>query len=163
MTMTEPSAYAISTLLTDLIGRKVSVAQASTPEETKGKQMFGVYQVVSSCAPIVLKADLVLLVSMAGVLVGLPDSAVKERLAAPALDELIRDAMHELLNILSTVVSVEGRAIFNKMLPNAAYVDGPAGVVLKKPSRRSFFTVEVEGYEGGHLSIFSSLAPTVVG
>jgi len=161
--MTEPSAYAISTLLTDLIGRKVSVAQASTPDETKTKQMFGVYQVVSSQRPIVLKADLVLLVSMAGVLVGLPDSAVKERLAAPTLDELIRDAMHELLNILSTVVSVEGRAVFNKMLPNAAYVDGAAGLVLKKPGRRTFFTVEVEGYQGGHLSIFSSLEPTVVG
>jgi len=106
----------------------------------------------------VLKADLIPLAVMAGVLVGVPDSAVKERLGAPALDELMRDAMHELLNILSTVVSVEGRTIFNKMLPNAAYVDGPVGVVLKKPSRRTFFTVGVDGYQGGYLSILSSLA-----
>jgi len=160
--MAKPSAYAIAALLTDLIGRKVTVAQASAPPETKTKQIFGIYEVVASQAPIVLKADLVLLASMAGALVGLPDSAVKECLAAPALDELMRDAMHELLNILSTVVSVEGRTIFNKMVPNAAYVDGPAGVVLKKPSRSSFFTVEVDGYQGGHLSILSALALTAI-
>ncbi len=160
--MAEPSPYEIANMLTDLIGRKVGVSQVAAPQETKAKQMFGTYQVVSTLAPIVLKADLVLLVSMAGVLVGLPDSAVRERLAAPALDELIRDAMHELLNILSTVVSVEGRAIFIKMVPNAAYVDGAAGVVLKKPSRRSYFNVDVEGYQGGQLSILSSLAPAVV-
>jgi hypothetical protein len=154
--MSEPSAYAIATLLTDLIGRKVLVSVENGPSVTKAKQIFGVYKLVESEAPIVLQADLTLVASMAGVLVGLPDSAVKEHLAAPALNELLRDAAHEVLNIFSTLISMEGRAVFLKMLPNAAYVDGAAGAVLRKPPRRFYFTVQVEGYDGGRLSIYAT-------
>jgi hypothetical protein len=159
--MSEPTAFAISKLFTDLIGRKVSVAQASAPLEIKGKQMFGVYKVAQNNAPIVVQSDLVMLASLAGVMVGLPDTTVRERLAAPALDELIRDAMHEVLNIASTVVSVEDRAIFVKMMANAAYIDGPAGALIKKPARRSYFEVDVDGYQGGRLAIFAPLPPPI--
>lgn len=155
--MAEPSAYSLSTLLSDLTGCKVSVTQASVPPPTKNKQMFGIYKLVNSDAPIIVQADLALLASMAGVLVGLPDTAVKERLVAPELDELLRDAVHELLNIVSTDVSIEGRAVFLRMTPDPAYVDGAAGLLLRKPGRRHYFTVQVDGYQGGRLAIFSPL------
>jgi hypothetical protein len=58
---------------------------------------------------VVVKADLPLLGSLAGILVGLPDSAVKEHLAATPMEELLRDAVYELLHIASAVITTEGR------------------------------------------------------
>jgi hypothetical protein len=108
---------------------------------------------------VVVKADLPLLGALAGVLVGLPDSAVKERLAVSPIEELLRDAIYEVLNIASTVVTTEGRAVFTKMLADPGLIDGNAGKLLKKPDHRSYFNVLVDGYQGGKCTIFSQVAP----
>ena len=90
---------------------------------------------------IVVKSDLPLLGSLAGVLVGLPDSAVKEHLAASPVEELLRDAMYEVLNIASAVITTEGRAVFTKMVADPTFIDGAAGKLFKKPDHRSYFNV----------------------
>jgi hypothetical protein len=157
--MSEPTPYALSKHLTGLIGRKVTFTQTVVAPETKIKQMYGIYTVLPHETAIVVKADLPLLGSLGGVLVGLPDSAIKEHLAATPVEELLRDAIHEVLNVMSTVVTTEGRAVFVKMIADSILIDGAAGKVLKKPDHRSYFNVTVDGYQGGKFTIFSQFVP----
>jgi hypothetical protein len=126
--------------------------------------MYGIYTLLPqeaavAEAAIVVKADLPLLGSFAGALVGLPDSAVKEHLRANPLEELLRDAICEVLNIASSAISNEGRAVFTKLVSNPAYIDGAAGDVLKNPYHRSYFVVSIDGYQGGRFSVLSQLVP----
>lgn len=157
--MSEPTPYALSKHLTGLIGRKVTFTQTVVAPETKIKQMYGIYTVLPHETAIVVKADLPLLGSLGGVLVGLPDSAIKEHLAATPVEELLRDAIHEVLNVTSTVVTTEGRAVLVKMIADPILIDGAAGKVLKKPDHRSYFNVTVDGYQGGKFTIFSQFVP----
>jgi hypothetical protein len=157
--MSEPTPYALSQIFSQLIGRKVTFTQTTAAPETKIKQMYGVYKVLPHETAIVVKTDLPLVASMAGVLVGLPDSAVKERIAVSPIEEILRDAIHEVLNIASTVVTTEGRAVFSKMVTDPALIDGAADKILKKPDRRSYFNVLVDGYQGGKFTIFAQFAP----
>jgi hypothetical protein len=157
--MSEPTPFALSQLFSQLIGRKVTFAQTTAAPETKIKQMYGIYNVFPHETAVVVKADLPRLGWLAGVLVGLPDSAVKERLGVSPIEELLRDAMHEVLNIASTVVTTEGRAVFTRMVPDAALIDGTAGKLFKKPDHRSYFNVLVDGYQGGKFTIFAQFAP----
>jgi hypothetical protein len=153
--MSEPTPYALSKLFTNLVGRKVTFAQAALTVDGKIKQMFGIYTVLPGETAIVVKADLPLLGSLGGALVGLPDSGVKEHLGATPLDELMRDAIHEVLNIASTALTDEARAVFVKMVTEPLYIDGAAGTMLKKPDHRTYFNVTVDGYQGGKFQVFS--------
>jgi hypothetical protein len=157
--MSEPTPLAFSHLFTQLIGRKVTFAPTTVAPETKIKQMYGIYNVFPQETAIVVKADLPLLGSIGGVMVGLPDSAVKEHLAVSPIEELLRDAIHEVLNIASTVVTNEGRAVFTRMVVDPALIDGAAGKLFKKPDRRTYFNVLVDGYQGGKFTIFAPFAP----
>jgi len=157
--MSEPTPFALSQLFSQLIGRKVAFAQTTVAVDGKTKQMYGIYNVLPDNRAIVVKADLPLLASMAGVLVGLPDSAVKERLGVTPMEEVLRDAIHEVLNIASTVVTTEGRAVFTKMVPDVSFIDGAAATMFKKPAHRSYFNVLVDGYQGGKFTIFAQAVP----
>jgi hypothetical protein len=157
--MSEPTPFALSKLFTDLIGRKVTFTQTTAAAETKVKQMYGIYRLLPSETAVVVKSDLPLLGSLAGVLVGLPDAAVKDHLAVTPVEELLRDAIHEVLNITSAIISHEGRAVFVKMVTDPLFLDGEAGKVFKKPDHRSYFNVLVDGYQGGKFTIFAPFAP----
>jgi hypothetical protein len=157
--MAEPTPFALSKLFTDLIGRKVTFAQTTAAAETKIKQMYAIYTVHPHETAIVVKIDLPLLGSLAGVLVGLPDSALKEHLAVSPMEELLHDAISEVLNIASAVINAEGRAVFTKMVEDPALIDGTAAKLFKKPDHRSYFNVSVDGYQGGKFTILSQFAP----
>lgn len=161
--MAEPSPFTLSKLFSSLIGRKVTFAQTTLSVDTKIKQIFGIYTVLPAETAIVVKADLPLLASLGGALVGLPDSAVKEHLGITPMEELLRDAIHEVLNIASTGVATEGRAVFTKMVGDVSYIDGAAGNMFRKPDHRSYFNVLVDGYQGGKFTIFSQSLPKTLG
>jgi len=154
--MAEPTPYVITQLFSDLVGRPVSVTQIPKAIPTKVKQVYGVYLVQPMKTARVVQADLPLLGSFAGSLLGLPSDSVKERVAAPTMDEGFRDAMHEFLNISSTIVSTEYRAVFQNMHNDPVYMSSEAQDVLKDPVYRNYFTIKIDGYEGG---AFSILAP----
>jgi hypothetical protein len=160
--MAEPTAYALSKHLSDLVGRKVAFAVAPASPESKIKQIYGIYTVLPYETAVLVKTDLPLLGSLGGALVGLPDPAVKEHLAASSLDELMRDAMHEILNVTSTVISTEGRPVFKKMVSDLSLVDGAAAKLLLKPDHKSYFNVTVDGYQGGKFQIFSQTIPSTL-
>jgi hypothetical protein len=153
--MAEPTPLALSHMFTQLIGRKVTFAPATIAAETKIKQMYGIYNVLPQESALIVKADLPLLGSLAGVMVGLPDSAVKESLSVSPVEEVLRDAIHEVLNVTSAVVTNEGRAVFTNMVTDTALIDGAAGKLFKKPDRKTYFNVTVDGYQGGKFTIFA--------
>jgi hypothetical protein len=157
--MSEPTPYGLSQVFSKLIGRKVTFAQTTVAAATKIKQMYAIYNVLPHEIAIVVKADLPLLGSFGGVMVGLPDSAIKERLGVTPMEELLRDAIYEVLNIASAAITTEGRAIFTKMVEDPAYIDGAAGKLFNKPDHKSYFNVLVDGYQGGKFTIFSQFAP----
>jgi hypothetical protein len=160
--VSEPTPFALSQLFSQLVGRKVTFTQTTFAPDAKIKQLYGIYTVFPYQTAIVVKADLPLLASLAGVLVGLPDSAVKEHMKANPMEELLRDAIYEVLNIASAAVCNEGRVVLTKMMTQEASIDGVAGKVLQKPDRRSYFNVAVDGYQGGKFTIFSQFLPIKV-
>ena len=155
--MSEPTAHSFTQLLSQLTGRDVSFAQPKTSAASKAKQMYGLYTVLPHETVIVVRADLPLLASFAGALVGLPDDAVKERLEVTPLDELLRDAIHEVLNVSATLVTNEGRGVFKKMAADPVYFDDFDAQLLQKPDRRTEFDVSIDGYQGGNFTIFAQL------
>jgi len=157
--MSEPTPYNLSRLFSQLIGRKVTFSHTNAAAQTKIKQMYGIYSVLPHQTAIPVKADLPLLGSFGGVLMGLPDASVKEHLAKTPLDGLLRQAIYEVLNIASAAIAAEGRAIFTKMVEDTASIDGAAGTLFKKPDRRRDFDVLVDGYQGGKFTILAQLTP----
>jgi len=157
--MSEPTPFGLSRLFSQLTGRKVTFSQATASLDTKVKQIYAVYNVLPHETAIVVKADLPLVGSFAETLVGLPDSAVKERIGMTPIEELLRDAVGEVLNIASAAITTEGRAIFIKMVTDTVYIDGAGAKVFRKPDHRSYFNVLIDGYQGGKFTIFSQFVP----
>ncbi len=155
--MSEPTAYAMTQLFSQLMGRNVSFALANGAAGKDAKHMFGLYTVLPQETAVLVKADLALLGSFAGALVGLQEDGVKEQLAENPIGELVRDAIHEVLNIASTVVSNEGRAVFKKMAPDTVYFEDFDARLLQTPDRKTHFDVSIDGYQGGKFSIFAQL------
>ena len=153
--MADISPLALSKHFTDLINRAVSFSIMTSALDSKAKQVFGVYTVFPAQTSLVVRADLGLLGSFAGALVGLPDSEVKEHLKTTPIEELLRDAISEVFNVASAVIAAEGRAVFDMMVLDRLFIRGEADKMMKKPFHRSYYNVSVEGYQGGRFSIFS--------
>ncbi len=158
--MPEPSPFLLSKAFSQLTGRKVAFVQAPAGLDSKVRQIYGIYSVKPHDVAIVVKADLLLMGSFAGALVGLPDPAVKEHLKTNPIEELMRDAILEVFNIAAATVTMEGRAVFSRMVTDPAYIDGPAEKTFKQPFRRNYFNVSVDGYQGGRFTILSDFIPT---
>lgn len=158
--MPEATPFVLSRCFTQLIGRKVTFVQtALTPPDLKIKQIYGIYNLLPHNTAIIVKADLPLLGSLGGALVGLPDPAVKEHLRVTPLEELLRDAINEVLNIASSSITAEGRAVFIKFVTDPTYIDGDAGKVYAKADHKSYFNVQIDGYQGGKFNILSKFIP----
>jgi hypothetical protein len=157
--MSEPTPFALSHRFSQLIGRKVTFAQVAASLDSKLKQVYGVYTVLPQATPVVVKADMRLLGSVAGALVGWPDQVVNEHLAVIPMEEILRDAIYEVLNVASAAIATEGRAVFKNMQTNPICIDGAAGLVLKNPGHKSYFNVSVDGYVGGKFIILSPIVP----
>jgi hypothetical protein len=151
--MAAPNQHALSRHFTQLLGREVTFVPSSPLQRSTAKQIYGVYTVFPSEAAVVVQSDLPLVGSFAGALVGLPDSAVKEHLRATPVEELMRDAMYEVLNIASGAIATEGRTVLNKVVTDPASIDGAAANVLKKPGRKFCFSVTIDEYQGGIFAI----------
>jgi hypothetical protein len=154
--MAAPSSQSLSNLFTQLMGRQVTFVQTNDPS-SEAKQIYGVYATPPDETATVVKADLSLLGSFAGALVGLPDAAVKEHLRSTQrsaqIEEPLRDAIHEVLNVASAVIAIQGRTVLTAMETDPARIEGAAANVLKKPVRKQYFNVSISGYQGGKFAI----------
>jgi len=122
--MAEPTPFALSRRFSQLIGRKVTFVQLTAETVTKIKQLYGIYTVLPHNTSIIVKADLPLLGSFAGALVGFPDCVVREHLRVTPIEEILRDAIYEVFNIASAAITSLGMPgpaelfqCFNRRLP----------------------------------------------
>ena len=154
--MPEPSSSAMATLFSDLIGHHVNFSERIDAMPEHGEQIYCAYLIKPMESFRVIKADLSLLSSFAGALIGLSPATIKERVADPKPDESLRDALHEVMNIASRIVSVDHRAVFEGMYGDPSKLPPAARITLLDPCNSSHFKVIIEGFEGGG---FSLLAP----
>lgn len=153
--MHAPTPTELSQLFTNLVGRPIAFTRLLTPEVKSTKSVYATYSCVANNKTVLLKVDLALLGSCAGALVGLPDTEVRARLASPSIDEVIQDALAEVLNVASALFSREGRTVYTGMTTDAACLDPEARGILAKPSQKLAFSVTVQDYLGGTFTLFS--------
>lgn len=151
--MSEPTSTSLSHQFSSLTGRSVMFTRTSATPDAKPKQIYCFYTSFPSGKTIVVKADAPLLGAFAGALVGLPDSEVRRHLTRNPMEELLRDAIYESLNIAASVVSSEGRAVFAGMTTDPATLGEIAVSILAKPEHKTCFDVRVEGYQGGSFTV----------
>ncbi len=155
--MPEVSAKGMTRLFSELVGRPVNFYEPSSSAPSPAKQIYAVYVVKPMDSIRVIHADAMLLASLAGALIGLPYEGVRERMEDARVDEGLADALREVMNIASRVVSIEHRAVFKAVYEDPRMLPSEALGVLRDPLYTSHFEVRVDGYQGGRLSL---LAPS---
>lgn len=153
--MAEPTPYALSQLFSQLIGREVSFSLVLKPPASKSKTIYGGYIILQQNRALVVKADLPLLGCLAGALLGLPNETAVERALETPMNESVRDAIHEILNIASTAVSTEGRVVFKNMATDLVYLEGEAMDVAQAPDLQSNYFVSIGGQAEGLFTILN--------
>ena len=153
--MTEPTPYALTQLFSQLAGRDVSFSLVLNPAPSKARPIYGAYSVLPGESTLVVKTDLPMLGCLAGALLGLPDETAVERALATPMNEFVRDAIHEVLNIASTALSTNGRAVFKNMATDPAYCAGEALSVVESPDMKSNYSVSIDGQVSGLFTILS--------
>lgn len=153
--MTELKATAFSSLTSNLVNRTVTFAPAK-PAISTTPQIYGIYTVLPQNGLVVVKADLRLLASLGGALIGLPDGAVPQHIQGTSLSETLKDAVHEILNITSKIVTTSGRAVLKTVTTDPKTLDPAFELTLKKAQQRSYFSVSVQDYSGGMFSVFGA-------
>ena len=150
-----PTVRSLSSLLSELTGLPVTCTPKPRFRPSHAKRVYGIYNELATDETILLRADLPLLASMAGSRTGLSSSLVADKIKTAPIDGDLRNAMHEVLNLTSTLLSGGHRVVLKSMCMDTAYLTGPARSVLNFHSNSTSFEVSVQGYTGGELSIFS--------
>jgi hypothetical protein len=154
--MAEPSSSAMATLFSDLIGRRVTFSEQLGALSPNGQQIYCVYLIKPMDGYRIIKADLSLLSSFAGALIGLSPDIIKERVEDATMDESLRDALCEVMNIASRIVCIEHRGVFKGLHGDPGQMPPAARSTLRDPYYSGQYKVAIDGYEGG---AFSLLAP----
>ncbi len=154
--MAEPSSGQMATLFSELIGHHVNFCEQMQSIPPNGEPIYCLYLIKPMDRYRLIKADLSLLSSFAGALVGLSPESIKERVGESKLDETLRDALHEVMNIASRIVTNEHRGVFKGMYGDPVQLPIEARNTLRDPGYSSYFRVTIDGFEGG---MFSLLAP----
>lgn len=111
----ETTPFSVGKLLSDLVDRPVQMARADTPSFSS-KVLFATYVVKPDCNIAVVKIDFAMLALLAGVMIGIPAKQVESQVAKGTMDDDLADSSRELMNVLSSVVVGEGRAIFRRIV-----------------------------------------------
>jgi hypothetical protein len=142
-------------MFSQLIGKPVSCTLVLKPQVAKYKPLYGTYSIVPGDAAVVVKTEMGLIGSLGGALLGLPKQSVLEGILKNPLEESLRDAMHEILNVSANLVCVDRRAVFQKMYNDPVYFGDAAQDVMRNPIHTVNFDVLVDGYVGGGFAIIS--------
>ena len=146
--MAEPTAYALSQLFSNLTGRDVTFKLVTQAPTSKARPLFGMYSVLPAKVPLLVATEPAIMGSLAGALLGLPEETAVERALAQPMDEPVRDAIHEILNIASSALSVNGRVLFDAMASDLVYCSSDAIDLMKKPDHKTSFVLSTGSLSG---------------
>lgn len=152
--MSEPTPHSLSRFFSALTGRPIHVSLAVDPPAPKGAQMFGLYAVVPGEGSMVVRAGVTTLALFSGALLGLPDDIAIERARATPLDEPLRDAMHEVMNIASTAIRSDARVVFRTMSRDLDALPAEAARTVQQAARRNHYRVAVDGEHTELFTVF---------
>jgi hypothetical protein len=152
--MVETTPFALTKLYSDLFDRRVSVTDASDRASSGGRKAYAIYDVAGHGSQVFLQVDFELLGSLGGALAGIPDILVKERLAVNMRDEPLCDAMHEVLNITSTVLTTGVRAVLRTMELDEAEGRIFASELASNRMAKSRFLISIPSYTGGQMACY---------
>jgi len=153
--MNSPNAQALSKTLTRFTGIPVTCTPRYRYSHVRSKRVYGIYNELPAHDTILIRADFPLLASLGGRIAGMSDSLVAEGSSSTPLEPTLRGGIHDVLNILSTLLSGPERVIFRSMCTDVAYLTGPARSILNFPAATSTFQVTIPGQESGELTIFT--------
>jgi hypothetical protein len=153
--MADPTAFAMTKMFSQLTGKPVSFTLVLKPPVAKFKPLYGTYTIVPGDAALVVKTEMGLIGSLGGALLGLPKESVLEGIKQNPIEEVLRDAMHEILNVAATAVCVDRRAVFQKMYNDPVFFGEAAQDVMRKPLHTAHFNVLVDGYVGGGFAVIT--------
>jgi len=153
--MSEPRPQSLSPHFSNLIGQKVVFEKLLTNAVTGEKKIYALYATVPSENPVVVMADLSVLGFLAGALVGLPEPEIRSRITAPELDDVLKDAINEIFNVATPVISTQERAVLKTISENKSELGDAAEQILSKPHREVSFNVTINNYKAGRFHILS--------
>ena len=156
--MIGPDTLTLSKHFTYLVGREVKFTKAPPAPGSGQRWVYASYDVIPANDPtatksLVIKADLELLGALAGSLVGLPSEQVELHLSHTPLEELMRDAISEILNVASGAIAPDSRVVLAGVAMNSNDVKDDAAHLLASPSLKVEFNVVVQGYNGGRFIV----------
>lgn len=152
--MKEPVALELSRFFTELTAKPVSFSFEGNAPVPRDACMYGLYTDPAALEPVVMRISLQALALLGAALLGLPEETALERAAAMPVDEPMRDAMHEVLNIASTAVGGNTRLVFQAMFRDKALLSGKAAALLLSPGPNPSFRISVDGVAGGITTLF---------
>ena len=145
--MPEPTPHSLTQFFSALAGKDVNFSLApSTSAQPKAPLIFGLYSVLPDARPMVVRMSLRTLALLGGALLGLPEDTAIERAGQTPMDEPLRDAMHEVLNITSTAITSDQRVVFQKMGRDLKELPPEAGQIAATATRKNAYTVTVGSY-----------------
>lgn len=153
--MPKGTAFDFGRILSDLTGKRVTVTQSSTPFESSKNKAYGVFDVFPERFPALLGADLPLLASLGGALMGMPDALIRSSLSDGEPNDALKDAMHEVLNILSSVLLSEGRPVLRAMELREQRGFLLFSEMTRRPTYQNKFSVTLPGYTGGEMVVIT--------
>jgi len=147
-----PKPPELEKLLGALLMRPVKVTRTEDDAPPPAPLTTALFHTDDPVLQVLVRSDLALAASLAAALSVVPVAAVKEAMAAKAMDESLQDNFGEVMNVLSRFLSMGGRPF--RLGPMTCPPAGPApelAALVDGSDEKRVFNVEVPGYHAGRL------------
>lgn len=147
-----PKPAELEKLLGALLMRPVKVVRTEDDAPPQGPLASAAFHTDEPVLQVLARADLSLAASLAAALSVVPLAALKEALAARAMDASLQDNFGEVMNVLSRFLSMGGRPFrLGPVTCPPAAPDPALAPLVEASDERRVFHVEVPGYAAGRL------------
>lgn len=155
-----PTATAVRTLLSQLVGREVTVKPVPAVPAAKGTQVVAVYVHDDGSLASVWVSTVECAAVAGAALTGIPAAQVDQQIDRDRLGDMVLDNFRELMNVGASLFNADGAAhVRLKTIVQAPHEPLPPGVadIMKTSKARLVMHQTVTGYGDGHSWI--ALAP----
>lgn len=150
-----PALKDVAQTLTALMGRHVTVSVSKTPYRPGPTErvLVATYRGLDGTLGAVCIADLGFAAYAGAALAMFTLPRAQESLRAGKLDEQLEENFHEVMNVISTILTRgDARERLDTVVPGLARAPGEAAALIGKHRARLDLEVEIRGYEKGRLT-----------